>query len=32
MVKRAEEGQTLPVKRLVYYVSEVLSETMAQYP
>jgi ribonuclease HI len=32
MVERTEEGHTLPVQRPVYYISEVLSETKAQYP
>jgi hypothetical protein len=32
MVERTEEGHTLPVQRLVYYISEVLSETKACYP
>jgi hypothetical protein len=32
VVERAEEGHTLPVQRLVYYVSQVLSETKARYP
>jgi hypothetical protein len=32
VVERMEEGQTLPVQRLVYYISEVLSETKARYP
>jgi hypothetical protein len=27
VVERTEEGHTLPVQRLVYYISEVLSET-----
>jgi hypothetical protein len=29
MVERTEEGHALPVQRLVYYISEVLSETKA---
>jgi hypothetical protein len=32
VVERTEEGHTLPVQRVVYYVSEVLSETKAWYP
>jgi hypothetical protein len=32
MVERAEEGHALPVQRLVYYISKVLSETKARYP
>jgi hypothetical protein len=32
VVERTEEGHALPVKRLVYYISEVLSETKARYP
>jgi hypothetical protein len=32
IVERAEEGHTLPVQRALYYISEVLSETKAQYP
>jgi hypothetical protein len=31
MVERTEEGHALPVQRLVYYISEVLSETKARY-
>jgi hypothetical protein len=32
MVERMEEGHALPVQRLVYYISEVMSETKARYP
>jgi hypothetical protein len=32
VVERTEEGHALPVQRPVYYKSEVLSETKAQYP
>jgi ribonuclease HI len=32
VVVRTEEGHALPVQRLVYYISEVLSETKAHYP
>jgi hypothetical protein len=32
VVERTEEGQTLPVQRPVYYISEVLSKTKARYP
>jgi hypothetical protein len=32
VVKRAEEGHTLPVQRPVYFISEVLSETKVRYP
>jgi hypothetical protein len=32
VVERMEEGHTLPVKRPVYYISEVLSETKVRYP
>jgi ribonuclease HI len=31
VVEHTEEGHTLPVQRPVYYISEVLSETKAQY-
>jgi hypothetical protein len=32
VVERTKEGHALPVQRLVYYSSVVLSETKAQYP
>jgi hypothetical protein len=32
VVERAEEGHALPVQRPVYYISEVLSDTMTRYP
>jgi hypothetical protein len=32
VMERAEEGHALPVQRLVYYISEVLSKTKAWYP
>jgi hypothetical protein len=32
VMERTEEDHTLPVQRPVYYISEVLSETKAQYP
>jgi hypothetical protein len=31
-VECTEEGHTLPVQRLVYYISKMLSETKARYP
>jgi hypothetical protein len=31
VVERREEGHTLPVQRLVYFISEVLSETKIRY-
>jgi hypothetical protein len=31
VVKRQEDGHTYPVQRLVYFVSEVLSESKARY-
>jgi hypothetical protein len=31
-VESTEEGYALPVQRLVYYISEVLSKTKARYP
>jgi ApbE superfamily uncharacterized protein (UPF0280 family) len=31
VVERTEEGHALPVQRLVYYISDVLSETKAHY-
>src|SRR6185437_5073798 len=31
VVKRQEEGHALPIQRLVYYISEVLSETKTCY-
>jgi hypothetical protein len=31
VVERTEEGHTLPVQRLVYYISEVLSEIKMRY-
>jgi hypothetical protein len=31
VVEQTEDGHALPVQRLVYYVSEVLSETKARY-
>jgi hypothetical protein len=32
VVERTEEGHALLVQRLVYYISEVQSETKARYP
>jgi hypothetical protein len=32
VVERAEEGHALPVQRLIYYISVVLSETKVRYP
>jgi hypothetical protein len=32
VVERTEKGHALPVQRLVYYISEVLSKTKARYP
>jgi hypothetical protein len=32
VVERTEEGRAQPVQRLVYYISEVLSETKERYP
>jgi hypothetical protein len=32
VVERQEEGHALPVRRPVYFISEVLSETKTRYP
>jgi hypothetical protein len=32
VVERKEEGYTLPIQRLVYFISEVLSEAKIRYP
>jgi hypothetical protein len=32
MVERTEEGKELPVQRLVYYLSEVLTLSKQNYP
>jgi hypothetical protein len=32
VVERAEQGHALPIKRPVYFINEVLSETKVCYP